>query len=1427
MFRKIIFVVSFFLTFLFVGCGGGGSESTPDNIVANGASAKGPFVKDSSVMAYKLRANGTRSGTASGTKTTSNLGAYSLNSISWSGPTEIVVSGKYFNENSGTSDQSATLSAVVDVVAGENIAVNINLFTDMESKRVKRLMLNGHSVLDAKSQARDMIVALFDLNIEDNVSLESLDLTVGDGDNRAANAELLRISAAVSANPDIIERLNQIIEDSNSSAEVLATDTFLELVRGIVAVDMDAVSARLEEALGVDDAPDSSDTNDSNYILNAHAPVISDIPTYTVAEDDEEFNISLAVTDEDNESELSFTSVGLSDDTVISVSLVESVLRVSPLANAHGEINVTVEASDGVYTDSHTFTIKVLAVNDLPILTALNDIVKDEDSMAFQVALNAIDIDSDSMLYSAISSNAARAVVSVSGSTLTISPQANAVGDTNISITVDDGDGGTDTKVFTLTLTATNDAPVLNSMLDVVKDEDSASFSAGYAMALDVDGDSVVYGVSSSDNAKATVNLELNNSILVVPQANANGSVDITVTANDGNGGVDTEVFTLTLNPVNDAPSVLSLNDEYRGYGAAEINITMQGSDIDGDTLSYTASSSNTSVATVSHTGAKLTITLKSVGSSTVSATVSDPSGESADRNMTITISQRDITIVADNRSKIYGDSDPALSYAITSGSLVSGDALSGTLERIAGEDVGVYAISIGSVADSNYYITFVANNFNVLKAPLHAVVDDTNKTYGEANPEFTATLSGFKNSDNASVVSSIDFNTTASDTSHAGVYSVDANSCVAINYKIGSSEHGELSISKLDIEITADDKTKVYGDADPSLSYSITTGALINGDTLSGSLSRTAGNSVGSYLINIGTLTNSDYNATLIEDNLTITKANLTATVADAEREYGEENPEFAVVFSGFKYSDTDSVVSEVNLSTTADINSSIGEYSIKLSGYTAQNYTVTSSVDGTLDIIQVQLTLSGDVFDRNESEDNPSFSATYTGFKNGDDESILDGALTFSTDANTSSTESVYTVLLSGISYTGTDYDFHILNGLIQVHPTIQAIVDTLDETYHSVSYGSSIAEVFSNSLFEDTNGTLHLAYINNYDLHYAYSTDSGQNWTTEMLGASQNGKIYNAVLAVDSNNTIYIGYTSNPTWTDYGSGRDTSNYSKYSMHVAIKESGEAWSFETVAGPTGNNKGHVSIGIYTDMNNTPYIVSFMNGWYQYGGQAYEFKRTGGAWSATNIVNFTDQPIDTGMSSNSVTLQHLDGNTTIIMTRYLRNPTRHILWHKTKTLDGAWGTLHQMNYDICGQFFDAYIDATGKIQLFYLKDETGGYFSIYHVDGLLENTPPVKITTIENPSHFWSLKVHYDISSQVQITLHGRDYTQYIVNYDNGVVSSVKTLKESTINPYSGKIRSKTIPSFNALVFSQKDGGASKTFGPNKIYFYRLNSQP
>src|SRR5439155_791888 len=222
-----------------------------------------------------------------------------------------------------------------------------------------------------------------------------------------------------------------------------------------------------------------------------------------------------------------------------------------------------------------------------------------------------------------------------------------------------------------------------------------------------------------------------------------------------------------------------------------------------------------------------------------------------------LTINKRPITITADAKSKIYGDSDPALTYQITSGSLKSGDSISGALTRDAGENVGTYAIKQGTLAitdgngGNNYNLIFVGANLTINKRPITITAEAKSKIYGDSDPALTyqITSGSLKSGDSISGALTRDAG------ENVGTYAIKQGT-LAISDGNGGNNYdltfigALLTINKRPITITAEAKSKIYGDADPALTYQITSGSLKSGDSISGALTRDAGENVGTYAI-------------------------------------------------------------------------------------------------------------------------------------------------------------------------------------------------------------------------------------------------------------------------------------------------------------------------------------------------------------------------------------------------------------------------------------------------------------------------------------------------------------------------------------------------------------------------------------------------
>ena len=149
------------------------------------------------------------------------------------------------------------------------------------------------------------------------------------------------------------------------------------------------------------------------------------------------------------------------------------------------------------------------------------------------------------------------------------------------------------------------------------------------------------------------------------------------------------------------------------------------------------------------------------------------------------------------------------------------------------------YAITaaIGTLTSGNYDFTFVAGRLDVTKATLIVTADDQTRIYGDANPTLTASYSGFKNGEalaTSGVTGSATLSTSATPTSPVvgSPYAITpaVGTLAAGNYTF-SFVAGRLDVTKATLIVTADDQSRVYGDANPTLTASFS--GFKNGETL------------------------------------------------------------------------------------------------------------------------------------------------------------------------------------------------------------------------------------------------------------------------------------------------------------------------------------------------------------------------------------------------------------------------------------------------------------------------------------------------------------------------------------------------------------------------------------------------------------------
>lgn len=332
----------------------------------------------------------------------------------------------------------------------------------------------------------------------------------------------------------------------------------------------------------------------------------------------------------------------------------------------------------------------------------------------------------------------------------------------------------------------------------------------------------------------------------------------------------------------------------------------------------------------------------------------------------TLTINARPLIITAADGSRVYGDPNPAITgFSTNPGGLLSGETVGSVTNTIAPSATATapagstHAITpsdpqflVGNAA--NYAITFVNGTLTITQRPITVTADPSqSKIYGNADATFTFQVTGgnLVNGDGFSGV----LGRAAGE--NVGAYVLNQGSLTAGgNYQL-TFVPDLFVITQRPIQVSADARQgKIYGDADPLLTFTLTGGNLVGSDTLAGSLSRAVGENAGSYAIDRGTLANANYAITFIGGNFVITPRPLTVTADDKTKQEGTANPPFTATLNGFAPGeDINSLIGALGFGTAATLGSPAGDYSIAPSGLASPNYDI-RFVEGVLRVTRLE---------------------------------------------------------------------------------------------------------------------------------------------------------------------------------------------------------------------------------------------------------------------------------------------------------------------------------------------------------------------------------------------------------------------------------------------------------------------------------------
>ena len=350
---------------------------------------------------------------------------------------------------------------------------------------------------------------------------------------------------------------------------------------------------------------------------------------------------------------------------------------------------------------SETITIAVSDVNRSPTLSGIGNQSASEGS-ALSLTLSGSDPDGDALTYS-VAGNPTGS--SLSTNVFGWTPGFDQAGSYQVTFTVTDGKGGDATETVTITVSDSNRSPILSGI-------GNQSVTEGSALSLtlsgsDPDGDALTFSVSSNPSGSSLSGNVFN----WTPGSDQAGSHSLTLAVSDGRGGDASETIVISVGDVNRPPVLAVIGNQSVSEGSA-LNLTLSGSDPDGDALTYSASG-NPAGSALADNVFSWTPNHDQAGSYEVAFSASDGQGGTVSETITIAVADA-------NRSPTLayvGDQSASEGGTLTlvlAGSDADGDELSYTMsDSPSGSSLtgNVFSWTPGINQAGSYQVTFTVSD--------------------------------------------------------------------------------------------------------------------------------------------------------------------------------------------------------------------------------------------------------------------------------------------------------------------------------------------------------------------------------------------------------------------------------------------------------------------------------------------------------------------------------------------------------------------------------------------------------------------------------------------------------------------------------------------------------------------------------------------
>ena len=546
---------------------------------------------------------------------------------------------------------------------------------------------------------------------------DSFTVTVSDGNTTSDPATIsITVNAvndapqanndSATTNEDTAVTIDVLANDSDADSDSLTVDSVSDPAGGTATINSDGIITFTPDenfngsdsfTYTISDGNGGTATATVSIAVNAvnDAPVAN--PSNFSTDEDTVSSGNVTGSDPDSSSLTYAIATGSANGELILNA--DGSFTYTPNENFQGTDSFTFTVSDGTATsDPATVSITVNTVNDAPVANDDSAMTDEDAGVMINVLANDTDADNDTLTVTSVSSASGGTVTINGDGTITYAPDENFNGPDTFTYTTNDGNGGTARATVSITVTAVNDAPVVESSQVAINEDTTYTFAVDDFGFSDVDGDALAKVLIETLPSSGTLTL---NAVAVTggqeilagdiaagqltytPDANDTDTDRFLFKVHDGttSSALDT-TMRIDIAAVNDAPVAVDDSATSNEDTAVTIGILANDTDADGDTLAVIDPQRSPANGTLQINGdGTVTYTPNANFNGTDSFTYLTNDGSAASNTATVTITVNavnDAPAVDDDSATTDEDTSVTINV-LANGSDIDDDALTVT----------------------------------------------------------------------------------------------------------------------------------------------------------------------------------------------------------------------------------------------------------------------------------------------------------------------------------------------------------------------------------------------------------------------------------------------------------------------------------------------------------------------------------------------------------------------------------------------------------------------------------------------------------------------------------------------------------------------------------------------------------------------------